>query len=184
MQALTFLLCLVSASPLASALSIPKRAVNLTTFEIPTMSSHFMGANSGIGNGEWPPNAAFNSTLSFVVNYASLSGGAPLNVTCSGNWTESSPPTTWNLCPNSVVSWRFDNFTSPGDFVLEVSRQVSRLSAYAGKVNVTSDDAGDPTSYLTCLEGEPYDGIRCNLDGMLSSTKQPISIAASPAPAA
>jgi hypothetical protein len=42
---------------------------------------------------------------------------------------------------------------------------------FAGQVAVTANEPSQPTSYLTCLLGPPFDGLRCNLDGVMSNRK-------------
>jgi hypothetical protein len=42
---------------------------------------------------------------------------------------------------------------------------------FAGQVAVTANEPSQPTSYLTCLLGPPFDGLRCNLGGVMSNRK-------------
>jgi hypothetical protein len=42
---------------------------------------------------------------------------------------------------------------------------------FAGQVAVTANEPSQPTSYLTCLLGPPFDGLRCSLDGVMSNRK-------------
>lgn len=42
----------------------------------------------------------------------------------------------------------------------------------SGEVAVTANDLSEPTSYLTCLVGPPFDGLRCNLHGVLSYRRE------------
>lgn len=38
----------------------------------------------------------------------------------------------------------------------------------AGTVAITANEPSQPTSYLTCLLGPPFDGLRCKLNGVMS----------------
>ena len=41
-----------------------------------------------------------------------------------------------------------------------------------GEVAITANDPHEPSSYLTCLLGPPFDGLRCKLHGMMSNHKE------------
>ena len=36
---------------------------------------------------------------------------------------------------------------------------------------ITANDPKEPSSYLTCLLGAPFDGLRCKIGGMMSVKK-------------
>jgi hypothetical protein len=56
------------------------------------MAVEFMGENSGIGDGSWPPGTEFNSTLLFIVEF-------PFGlVQCAANWEYTRVPTKWFDC--------------------------------------------------------------------------------------
>ena len=40
-----------------------------------------------------------------------------------------------------------------------------------GEVAITANDPKEPSSYLTCLLGAPFDGLRCKIGGMMSVRK-------------
>ena len=42
---------------------------------------------------------------------------------------------------------------------------------YAGEAAITANEPSQPTSYLTCLLGPPFDGLRCKLNGVMSNRK-------------
>lgn len=56
-------------------------------------------------------------------------------------------------------------------------------SAETGSVTVTANNLSDDNSWLTCLEGAPMTGIKCELNGMLSKKKAPIPVAITSGPA-
>jgi hypothetical protein len=37
-----------------------------------------------------------------------------------------------------------------------------------GEIPITANDPSEKSSYLTCLGGAPYDGLRCNIGSYLS----------------
>lgn len=39
---------------------------------------------------------------------------------------------------------------------------------YWGQKAVTANDPGEESSYLTCIEGRPFDGLKCQLKSYLS----------------
>lgn len=44
-------------------------------------------------------------------------------------------------------------------------------SILQGDVAITANDSREPSSYLTCLLGPPFDGLRCSLMGVMSNRK-------------
>lgn len=53
---------------------------------------------------------------------------------------------------------------------------------FAGEVAITANEPSQPTSYLTCLLGPPFDGLRCKLNGIMSNRKDLIIVASEMAP--
>lgn len=47
-----------------------------------------------------------------------------------------------------------------------------------GQVAITVNDPKEPTSYLTCLLGAPFDGLRCKLHGLMSTHKELVVVPA------
>ena len=45
---------------------------------------------------------------------------------------------------------------------------VNRTRYHAGSLPITANDAKEPSSYLTCLEGKPWDGLRCRIKSYMS----------------
>ncbi|KAF2458104.1 hypothetical protein BDY21DRAFT_371009 [Lineolata rhizophorae] len=159
------------------------------SWEIPEMKVHFMGANSGIGDGSWPPGTEFNSTIEFELDrYAtqqsedSAPGASVGETTCGASWVEGELPTEWIQCGDAKVEWKMVETSemSETDFTMEVrlmmtdSETVEPLYAEA-QTRVTANTRGSPSSYLTCLGSEPFDGIRCEMDGIMS-TPGPIKL--------
>ncbi|KAF2098363.1 hypothetical protein NA57DRAFT_77154 [Rhizodiscina lignyota] len=149
------------------------------TWQIPTLTNHFMGSNSGITDGSWPPNKAFNSTMNFTIQYLpkSFNDKAFSQTECSGSWVGEAYPTTWLSCKDSRVKWRFQksNKWNECNFVLEVAvtqvAQGSLTSLTLLSANVTANAGSSaPTNYLTCIScGPPYSGVCGKTDGMLSN---------------
>ena len=50
----------------------------------------------------------------------------------------------------------------------------------AGEVAITANEPSQPTSYLSCLLGAPFDGLRCNLRYPGSNYHLPQIVAHSP----
>jgi hypothetical protein len=73
------------------ALSTPisrSRSVADEQWTISTFSGHFMGDNSGIGDGSWPEASKFLTTLSFTLNFPDNSA-----TTCTASFKEPEPGT-------------------------------------------------------------------------------------------
>ena len=47
-----------------------------------------------------------------------------------------------------------------------------RASLLNGATAITANDPQEPTSYLTCLLGRPFDGLRCQVGSYLSVRKE------------
>jgi hypothetical protein len=85
-------------------------AVNVVEyFNITELNTHFMGPNSGLPGGQWPPGSDFPSTINFTIYHyfvatTSINGSAveinsipPAgNVYCAMNWT--TPVFDWQEC--------------------------------------------------------------------------------------
>lgn len=117
----TLLPLLTSALPT----TLHPRTPTATQYEITNLKTHFMGSNSGIANGDWPPSSVFNSTLELVVQYPSTdySSALPDTTTCTGSWPYGTHPEAWIPCADGSVGWRFVEFESEGRFVVEVGRK-------------------------------------------------------------
>jgi len=47
-----------------------------------------------------------------------------------------------------------------------------RATILNGATAITANDPQEPTSYLTCLLGRPFDGLRCQIGSYLSVRKE------------
>lgn len=45
-------------------------------------------------------------------------------------------------------------------------------SILQGEVAITANNPKEPSSYLTCLLGPPFEGLRCQLMGLMSNRKE------------
>jgi hypothetical protein len=114
------------------------------TWTITSLTTHFMGKNSGIANGEWPPDSGFPSTANFVLRQSFERGPAVggifqesaqvvhNDVPCGATWMPDSldsrdgieagegagvMPTDWTVCDegrNGSLGIRF-RFGAVGD---------------------------------------------------------------------
>ena len=41
-----------------------------------------------------------------------------------------------------------------------------------GEEPITANDPSEDTSFLTCLQGRPYDGLRCGIGSFLSTRRE------------
>jgi hypothetical protein len=102
------------------------------SWSINTLENHFMGTNSGIADGTWPPNSGFFSTSEFVLRQSFVRGPAvngtfPVSsvvlhndTKCGTHWLPDPPvkspagagkmPTEWVMCDegrNGSKGFRF-----------------------------------------------------------------------------
>jgi len=47
-----------------------------------------------------------------------------------------------------------------------------RATILNGATAITANDPQEPTSYLTCILGRPFDGLRCQIGSYLSVRKE------------
>lgn len=92
--------------------------VSADTWTIPTLSTHFMGKNSGLPGGQWPENFKFNVSVDFTLKRVSRADASPFTTKCGCNWTDSLPrsdPTkgqspfpkgVWQACDKGGIAWR------------------------------------------------------------------------------
>jgi hypothetical protein len=71
---------------------------------ITSMNVTFMGQNSGLPGGAWPPASVFNSTIDFTVVAADTTD----STNCSASWVYTKPSFDWKLCDDGHTHWRFD----------------------------------------------------------------------------
>lgn len=95
------------------------------SWSLPVVNTHFMGNNSGIGNGTWPPSSAFPSSVDFIFRRTPGDNGTLwTSAACSANWTASDYPKNWKACNDTTVVWRFAN--QPGTFAANFTLEIIR----------------------------------------------------------
>src|SRR4051812_43290812 len=76
---------------------------------ITSMTTHFMGSNSGLPGGAWPEQYRFNSSIEFVLARRGTGThrevGDDLVAICGANWTRPAYPTEWVACDDRHVQW-------------------------------------------------------------------------------
>lgn len=93
------------------------------SWSLPVMNSHFMGNNSGIANGDWPPSTQFPSSVDFIFRRTPGNNGTLwTSAACSANWTASDYPKNWKVCNDTTVMWRFSN--QPGTFAANFTLEI------------------------------------------------------------
>lgn len=95
------------------------------TWSLSQVSSHFMGSNSGIAGGAWPPGTEFNTTVEFILQRIPGDlGTVSTAVCCSACWQEPDYPTSWMACNDSSTRWRLpaQEGMTAANFTLEILR--------------------------------------------------------------
>lgn len=170
---LTLLTSSTAALP-TSGHSSSEPAAKTETWRIPRLELHMMTRLSGLpGGGDWPASFQYPSTIDFDIvmpNNQSLH--------CHNEFANGTLPVDSAPCAGEgTVGFRMAEYTELGprrkelSFVLHVFR-VENGTLAAGEVAVTANDPNEPSSYLTCLLGAPFDGLRCKLHGGLSVHKE------------
>ncbi|KAF1851831.1 uncharacterized protein K460DRAFT_373745 [Cucurbitaria berberidis CBS 394.84] len=198
------LVALVSALPTTThSASASNGSVLAEQWLIPRLHMHIMSDGTGIpGNPPWPDGMRFNSTIDFdvlMLNYTVNEDGsapAPLALTCQASWRNGTLPDMYEGCTGSpadeMVAFRMGEYTDLGDrrpelsFVLDMVRvrmeDENRIYHLSGSIPITANDPYEPSSYLTCLLGPPYDGLRCAIKSYLSVDNELIIKATSTLP--
>lgn len=95
------------------------------SWSLPVVNTHFMGNNSGIASGAWPPFSSFTSSMDFIFRRTPGDNGTFwTSASCSANWNASDYPKTWKACNDTATMWRFlaQPATSAANFTLEIIR--------------------------------------------------------------
>ncbi|KAF2873068.1 hypothetical protein BDV95DRAFT_368989 [Massariosphaeria phaeospora] len=145
---------------------------------IPRLDVHFMSDKPGIpGMGDWPLGSGFNSTIDFDVQFGNATA------VCKGAWPKGKLDQGTYRCEivgadgtgEEEVSFKMAGWRETGEktpeasFRLNVVRsEVGSGKQFDGSTNITANNPAEPTSYLTCILGAPFDGIRCNLHSYMS----------------
>ncbi|KAF2622605.1 hypothetical protein BU25DRAFT_377411 [Macroventuria anomochaeta] len=165
------------ALPTSVSSSLSTRATT-EQWSIPSMELHMMTKFTGLpGNGPWPENSKYPSTIDFDINMPNYQNGH-----CHTEFLNGTLPDDLAACSGEGgrVRFRMKEYTALGprrkelSFVLQVFR-VDRVpgqqTILMGEVAITANDPHEPSSYLTCLQGAPFDGLRCKIRGMMSVNK-------------
>ncbi|KAJ4991102.1 hypothetical protein SVAN01_03452 [Stagonosporopsis vannaccii] len=176
--ALAILTVSTRAFPTSTSSSLNSHA-NTEAWSIPSMELHMMTRLSGLpGDGEWPESTKYPSTIDFNIKM-------PDNhiLHCYNSFANGTLPDDLAACSGegSGVRFRMTEYTALGprrkelSFVLEffkVERRGGEQNITTGEVAITANDSKEPTSYLTCLLGAPFDGLRCKLHGLMSTHRE------------
>ncbi|KAF3008699.1 hypothetical protein E8E13_009484 [Curvularia kusanoi] len=165
------------------ALILPFRAAT-ENWRISSMQLHMMTRYSGLpGDGEWSGGYSFPSTIDFDVKMPGQ------NVHCHTEFTNGTLPDDLAACSGEGdrVKFAMRPYDALGprraelSFVLQLFREGrgagGQQTITGGEVAVTANNPTEPTSYLSCLLGAPYDGLRCNLCHPGSNYKLPEIVA-------
>ncbi|KAF2036344.1 hypothetical protein EK21DRAFT_106446 [Setomelanomma holmii] len=173
------LLAFTFAIPTPNAPTTNDALPSTERWTIPRLNLHFMNGDTGIPGNQWPPELHFETTMSFDV----FIPHSQETTTCTAAWPNGTFPTELFKCstsPNQKTAFALSPYTGLGERKPELSFTLAVVNVvytgpedtgeaiYTGKVYVTANEPGVPTSYLTCLNGRPFDGMRCGLKGMMS----------------
>ncbi|KAF3047970.1 hypothetical protein E8E12_002971 [Didymella heteroderae] len=166
----------------SSVIAFPARSPSLTPgaaieqWSISAMELHMMTRHSGIPGGAWPEGSQYPSTIDFDIYMPGQIAH------CHTEFANGTLPNNLPACSTEgdIVRFGMEDYTGLGDrrrelsFVLRVWRIHRTLvgqSELAGEVAITANEPSQPTSYLTCLLGPPFDGLRCDLMGVMSNRR-------------
>jgi hypothetical protein len=156
-------------------------------WRIPRLNMHMMSVHTGLPGDTWFPGTQFNSTIDFDLTLPShdSQNTSTLTTTCAASFPNGTLPLGRTYCtsPSATETIFFElyAYTNLGPrrpelgFWLEVTSALnwdqeneSADTLYWGRKAITANDPGEPSSFLTCLEGRPFDGLRCSLGSYLS----------------
>ncbi|CAI9635774.1 unnamed protein product [Alternaria burnsii] len=178
------LLPLVSALP--HTLSV-LQTIETETWQIPRLDMHMMSIGTGIpGNPPWPEDSKFKSTIDFDVMVPAATGLAKWN--CQGAMANGTITDRLIDCVRyeedgeGGLMFGMQKYDGLGERRAELSFSLwlyrngqdgdLLVPTFSGHTAITANDAKEPTSYLTCLQGKPYDGLRCKIKSYLSVNKE------------
>ncbi|KAJ8113214.1 hypothetical protein OPT61_g4611 [Boeremia exigua] len=175
-----------NALPASVSSSIQSRAA-IEIWNIPRMELHMMTRHSGLpGDGGWPESKKYPSSIDFDVNMPNNQSAH-----CQNTFTNGTLPEDTGACTSEGGRVRFQmiEYTALGprrkelSFVLQVFKlegTSEQQNVTTGEIAITANSPAEPTSYLTCLLGAPFDGLRCKLHGMMSNRKELEIVARTP----
>jgi len=75
---------------------------------------------------------------------------------------------------HSLVRLRYHHLVSCANAFMQLCREGSdgRATMLDGATAITANDPQEPSSYLTCLLGRPFDGLRCQIGSYMSVRKE------------
>ncbi|KAF2810246.1 uncharacterized protein BDZ99DRAFT_476429 [Mytilinidion resinicola] len=137
--------------------STPNTASKSEIWHISAFTAHFMGDDSGLPGGEWPPGVNFNTTLSFTLAF-------PDNTTssCAATFQEPGTPTAYTVCERrvdgSVVKFKVkktegaESKWAMYNFNLSVVREREVRATMKGSRHISSNTYA-PETGVWCQQG-------------------------------
>jgi hypothetical protein len=158
------------------------------TWTIPRLDMHMMSTTTGLPGNTWPLSAYFNTTISFDIllpSHTSSPSNTTISTTCIASFPNGTLPTGLTYClapsPTEALWFTMSPYTDLGPRRPELSFVLSLESAVGlyenntmaervwwGDKVITANDPSEESSFLTCLEGAPLDGLRCGIKSYLS----------------
>ncbi|ORY07914.1 hypothetical protein BCR34DRAFT_15867 [Clohesyomyces aquaticus] len=147
----------------------PNAGPETEKWHIPDMKLHFMGPSTQTPI-PWNTQSSFDSTFEFNIVFPDG------KTTCTTHWPQGSPPTREISCNREASDQIFslsprenrNGTLNECNFVLHVRRLATHGRFYSASHAIGCNDPQVESSYLTCLSGAPFDGIRCELKGPMS----------------
>jgi hypothetical protein len=148
-----------------------------------------MSIHTGLPGDTWFPDKQFDSTIDFDILIPThtlpqnTSAFQPNTTTCHASFPNGTLPLGRTYCTSAsttqAVYFELSSYTDLGlrrpelSFWLEVTSAEEGTNSTAGVVHtgrkaITANDPSEPSSFLTCLEGGPFDGLRCEIGSYLS----------------
>ncbi|KAL5117875.1 hypothetical protein ACEQ8H_004193 [Pleosporales sp. CAS-2024a] len=142
------------------------------------MKVHFMGRDTGIPGNTWPDSAKFNTTLDFTLDLPDS------QVQCSANWTYQAISTAVWSCTDNTITFQLsptpDGALADAQWTLTITETAAGDIRHIASKVIENNSPGTPDSYLSCMGGPPYDGIRCSLNGWAGQPGPIVLTASSP----
>ncbi|KAI0508736.1 hypothetical protein F5B22DRAFT_381828 [Xylaria bambusicola] len=177
MHAISSLTSIITLLPIALAMPHGRQVVH--EFDLTELHGTFP-SDGPYGTGP------INSSLSIKVTYPdpSSTDGANLTTTCSYAWPASvSPgPIDWTACEDPSVAWRLNNWTSSGNYRVELYQTLTADGAgldASHQLTVAPGMPSNPNAYLSCLQMGKFTPTVCQINGPLSALPGPVVMYAS-----
>ncbi|KAF1917000.1 hypothetical protein BDU57DRAFT_517433 [Ampelomyces quisqualis] len=183
----TFLTLLHLTHALPTTISPPpeRRPPSLESWPIPRLDMHMMSIHTGLPGDDWG-NSTFPSTISFdVLVPPHSSNSTTIKSTCTASFPNHTLPLGRTYCtppsPAEVLFFELYAYTGLGPRRPELAFWLDLTSAVGwdeenrsaemfwwGSRAVTANNPAEESSFLTCVEGAPLDGLRCEIGSYLS----------------